>query len=121
MNGPRIFKIKGMHCASCAVIIEKALAKGEGVTDVEVNYGTEAAKVTFDESKTSHEKLSKLIEPFGYAFAGDSDTHHHEAKSQEIEAMRRKVASILPLAFFSLALMGWDLLVAMNVVGEMSG
>ena len=32
MNVSKIFKIKGMHCASCAGIIEKAFKKTEGVT-----------------------------------------------------------------------------------------
>ena len=41
-----------MHCASCAGIIEKTFKKTEGVESVEVNYGTETAKVSFDESKT---------------------------------------------------------------------
>src|SRR3989344_976928 len=60
-------KIKGMHCASCAGIIEKTLKKIEGVHLVEVNYGTEAAKITFDESKTNPEHLSQKIEKLGYS------------------------------------------------------
>ncbi len=45
MNTSKTFKIKGMHCASCAGIIEKTFQKTDGVTSAEVNYGTEAAKV----------------------------------------------------------------------------
>jgi copper chaperone CopZ len=37
------FRVKGMHCASCASIIEKTLKKVDGVQHVEVNYGTETA------------------------------------------------------------------------------
>ena len=50
-------RIKGMHCASCASIIEKTLKKIEGVHAVEVNYGTEAAKISYDEAKTNPEHL----------------------------------------------------------------
>jgi len=46
----KTFQIKGMHCASCANIIEKTFKKTEGVNSVEVNYGTETAKISFDES-----------------------------------------------------------------------
>src|SRR3989338_7237986 len=60
-------KIKGMHCASCASIIEKALKKVEGVHSVEINYGTEAAKISYDETKTNPNELSKKIEPLGYS------------------------------------------------------
>ena len=54
-----------MHCASCAGIIEKTFKKTEGVHSAEVNYGTEKAKVVFDESKISAQELSKKIEPLG--------------------------------------------------------
>ena len=46
------YKIKGMHCASCAGIIEKTFKKSVGVQSAEVNYGTETAKIIFDESKS---------------------------------------------------------------------
>ena len=55
-----------MHCASCAGIIEKSLKKTDGVEAIEVNIGTEKAKITFDESKTNAGQLSKVIEPLGY-------------------------------------------------------
>ena len=58
-----------MHCASCANIIERTLKKTEGVESVFVNYGTETAKVEFDETKTSPVDLSKKIEPLGYSLA----------------------------------------------------
>src|SRR3990170_6685143 len=67
MNAPKTFKIKGMHCASCAGIIEKAFNKTEGVTSAEVNYGTETAKVSFDETKTNPGNLSQQIEKLGYS------------------------------------------------------
>src|SRR3989338_2439107 len=59
------YRVKGMHCASCASIIEKTFKKTEGVHSVHVNYGTETAKVEFDESKTSPPSLKKKREPLG--------------------------------------------------------
>lgn len=56
-----------MHCASCSVIIEKTLKKVEGVQSVDVNYGTEKAKISFDPSKTNLPALSEHIEPLGYS------------------------------------------------------
>ncbi|MFA6158208.1 MAG: heavy metal-associated domain-containing protein [Candidatus Paceibacterota bacterium] len=53
----RTYKIRGMHCASCAGIIEKTLKKVDGVHSAEVNYGTESARVTFDHAKTDHQAL----------------------------------------------------------------
>jgi len=60
--------IKGMHCASCAMVIEKALLKTEGVKDIKVNYGTEKASIEYDEKKVSLEQLNDKIRPYGYEF-----------------------------------------------------
>ncbi|MBI2665580.1 heavy-metal-associated domain-containing protein [Candidatus Woesearchaeota archaeon] len=39
------FKISGMHCASCATIISKALLKTPGVVSANVNFSSEKAAV----------------------------------------------------------------------------
>jgi Cu+-exporting ATPase len=58
--------IKGMHCASCAKIIEKRLSKTNGVKQANVNYATEKATVSYDSSKVDMNKLHKAIEDAGY-------------------------------------------------------
>ena len=69
MNSPTIYKIKGMHCASCSVIIENTLKKVDGVQSVEVNFGTENTKIIFDENKTNLEDFNKKLETLGYSLA----------------------------------------------------
>ncbi len=143
---PKTYRVKGMHCASCAGIIEKTFKKTEGVHSVEVNYGTEKAKVTFDESKTSAQELSKKIEPLGYSLALDQEMSHdyggqsakemgmsadeHAAhlglnqskkeKLAEVADMRTKVISAIPLAIFAALVMVWDILAQYKAVPEMS-
>lgn len=132
MTTPQTYKIKGMHCASCAGIIEKTFKKVPGVESVEVNYGTEAAKVVFDETKTNSHKLSQTIEPLGYSLVvptadsmGMSANEHaahlgisqsKKEKLAEIADMRNKVLSVIPLAVFSAFVMGWDILAQFNVI-----
>lgn len=41
MKTTKTYSIKGMHCASCAGIIEKTLRRQDGVSDISVNYGTD--------------------------------------------------------------------------------
>ncbi len=126
MDKTSTYAIKGMHCASCAGIIEKTLKKTEGVSGAEVNYGTEKAKVTYDAEKISPEQLSKKIEPLGYtlmmgedhaAHAGMGQSKH--AKMMEVAEMKTKVISIMPLAFVSVFVMGWDILAQFGSVVEM--
>ncbi len=136
MNESKTYKVRGMHCASCAGIIEKTFKKTEGVKSVEVNYGTETAKVSFDESKTNPQHLSKQIEKLGYSLdvpsAGDmgmSASEHAEhlglnqskkEKLAEVADMRSKVMSVIPLAIISIFVMGWDILAQYGAIPAMS-
>ena len=137
MNIQKIYKIKGMHCASCAGIIEKTFKKTEGVESAEANYGTENVKISFDETKTNFQELSSKIEPLGYSLfmpenaleMGMSKSDHGEQlgltqskkeKLAEIADMKTKVISAIPLAVFSIFVMGWDILAQYHVIAPMS-
>ena len=60
------FPVRGMHCASCASRIEKALRAVPGVQDTAVNFGAERAEVRFVPSRTSPEALHRVVEDLGY-------------------------------------------------------
>ncbi|MBI2034270.1 MAG: cation transporter, partial [Candidatus Levybacteria bacterium] len=45
----KAFPIKGMHCASCVKVTERALKKVPGVKEAVVNLATEKATVTYDQ------------------------------------------------------------------------
>ena len=130
------YKIKGMNCASCASTIEKTFKKTEGVQSVEVNFGTEIAKITFDPSKTSPHSLSEKIEKFGYKLNIPTASEMHMSASEhaehlglnqskteklaEIHDMKIKVMSSIPLAIISIIFMVWDILINNNLVSEMN-
>jgi len=63
--------IGGMHCASCAMNIEKALLKTKGVKKATVNYASEKATVEHDDSVDETE-LKSVIVKRGYKVLGDS-------------------------------------------------
>ena len=125
-----------MHCASCAGIIEKTFKKVDGVHSAEVNYGTEAAKISYDEAKTNPQHLSGKIEPLGYSLVVPSAAAMHMSESEhsahlgltqskaeklaEIADMKWKVISAIPLAVFSAFVMGWEISAQFGVVPEMS-
>lgn len=146
MNKPTLYRVKGMHCASCASIIEKTFKKTEGVHSAEVNYGTETVKVSFDPAKTNAHTLSGKIEKLGYTLDLDDEGPHatgeqnaemmgmsadeHAAhlglsqskkeKLAEVKDMRTKVQYALPLALIAAFVMGWDILAQYGLVREMN-
>ena len=58
--------VPGMTCAACPITVKKALSKVDGVQKVEVSYEKLAAVVTFDDTKTTVEALTKATENAGY-------------------------------------------------------
>ena len=132
-------KIRGMHCASCAVIIGKELKNAEGVQSIDVNVGTETAKIDFDENKVNVETLSKKLEPLGYSFiledsntmpmdhmnhsGGDMEHMDHmgmnvqkSEKLAELADMKRKLIFAIPLAALSFFVMAWDISAKLGLV-----
>ncbi|MFZ2150188.1 MAG: heavy metal translocating P-type ATPase [Minisyncoccia bacterium] len=146
MNTPKTYKVKGMHCASCSSIIERTVKKIDGVEEISVNSGTEKAKISFDENKTTPEDFNKKLEPLGYSLIVNNEDHsmhsggvtakemgmsedEHAAhlglnqskkeKLAELKDMRNKVISAIPLAIVSAFVMSWEILAKYNVVPEM--
>lgn len=144
MNTSKTYRIKGMHCASCASIIERTVKKIDGVENISVNNGTENAKISFDESKTNPNQFNKKLEPLGYSLVGDNDmssmnmtasemgmsVDEHAAhlglnqskqeKITEIKDMKIKIMSAIPLSVISVFVMAWDILVQYNFISAMS-
>ncbi len=126
MSETNTYTIKGMHCASCAIIIEKTLNKAEGVESARVNFGTESVKVVFNKEKTDFQKISKKVEPLGYSLINMSEHASHMNMNQprqdkliEIKGMRDKLISVLPLVVLSVAVMIWDAFIKFNVLADM--
>ncbi|MFH1610688.1 MAG: heavy metal translocating P-type ATPase [Patescibacteria group bacterium] len=60
-------QISGMHCASCAVIVNKALEKKEGVKKANVNFSLAKASIEFDEKQLKQSDLIKIVKDSGYS------------------------------------------------------
>lgn len=58
--------VPGMTCAACPITVKKALSKVDGVSRVGVGFEKREAVVTFDNAKTSAQKLTKATEDAGY-------------------------------------------------------
>src|SRR3990170_4492264 len=56
----------GMHCASCAALIERSLKKTPGVKQANVNFAAEKASVVFDTEKTDTNALIDAVAGAGY-------------------------------------------------------
>lgn len=89
------FHIEGMHCASCAVNIERALKNTPGVTSATVNYALARAAVEHGSELTAHQ-LHSVVKGEGYRIA-DSKHEDHMAHGDAKKA-GQKAAFALGLA-----------------------
>ena len=107
-----VLSIVGMHCAACAVNIEKTLKKQKGVMVVNVNYAVGQALVEFDEQIIGLDEIKKIIASVGDYRAVDNEpisaagghAHHQDESTQK--AKRRLRWSII-LSLIILPSMFW--------------
>ncbi|OGJ41732.1 MAG: copper-translocating P-type ATPase [Candidatus Pacebacteria bacterium RIFOXYB1_FULL_44_10] len=80
----------GMHCASCAVRVQKKLQSIDGVLDASVNYANEQAFVRFDSEKVDASTIENEIKKTGYDFLlGKQDAQKLDArKNGEVRSLR---------------------------------
>jgi Cu+-exporting ATPase len=101
--------ISGMHCASCAAIIEKELYKVPGVKEAHVNFAAEKAIVIHDQTLKNKEELVNAVKHAGYGaqvITGSDAEFESRKRKQEIKSLFRKflVSAILsaPMLYFML-------------------
>lgn len=75
----------GMHCSSCAAIIERSIKKVPGVIQAHVNFAAEKASVTHDESQAKKEDLINAVQKAGYKamLVDQKDTEFDTKKRNE--------------------------------------
>src|SRR3989344_2692997 len=110
-----VFKIKGMHCASCAATIERAVGKVPGVAEANVNFASE--KMFVKHEGVAHEAIIAAVKKTGYDVAegGEGAMGHEEMahgehdhgkiqSDAEIRALKRKLSFGLFASVIAVAL-----------------
>ncbi len=126
------YRVKWMHCASCAHNITKSLKKLPWVEECEVNIATDTAKVSFDSEAVNIEDMNKSIEPMGYKLIGAAPKVDHskmdhskmsadehaahlglnqtkDEKLEEINVMKRNITIVIPFVVLSFVYMVLDI------------
>lgn len=123
------FDVKGMHCASCANIIQRRLGKLNGVESSDIYMATEKGKITYDNSIVSVEKMNEELHKLGYSLESQNMEHggeHDHAKMdllrskedklKELEELKKKTNFVMPIALFVFVAMIWDMLAGMTAL-----
>ncbi len=87
-----VLKVKGMHCASCSVLIDKLVGKQPGVIAIKTSYGAEKTAIEFDETKITLTAIDGFVNKLGY------DIIRPEEESATIEEEERKEGNQIAMA-----------------------
>lgn len=91
----KTFPIRGMHCASCVRVLEKALSRVGGVKEASVNLASEKATVTYDDAQCTPEQMESAVSGVGYKALVEGEVIDEEKekveKQKELKSLRNKV------------------------------
>jgi Cu+-exporting ATPase len=98
-----VLKVKGMHCASCSILIDKLLGSQPGVVSIKTSYGAEKTAVEFDESKITLEKMDEFVHKLGYDIIrpdeeGVSVEDQEKKEAREIAQAKKRVIAAFVIA-----------------------
>ncbi|MDD2680774.1 MAG: heavy metal translocating P-type ATPase [Patescibacteria group bacterium] len=99
--------LSGMHCSSCANLIERSLNKTLGVSKASVNFAAEKVSIFYDRNKEQPESLIQVIAKAGYKAElvdeKDRDFDYRKRQHETKMYFRKFIISLilsLPLLYF---------------------
>ena len=98
-----VLKVKGMHCASCAILIDKLLLKQAGVVAVSTSYGAQKVALEFDEAAISLDQIDAFVNKLGYDVIRPDEASNSVEEEEAAEQRERKLAKKRVVASFLIA------------------
>ncbi len=103
----KTFPVTGMSCAGCAVGVESALNKAEGVAKAEVNYANSSVRIEFEQINIQTDYLKATLNGLGYDIivADDEELAQQEAQKQKASDLDMLTKHTLGAAAFTIPIM----------------
>jgi len=79
----QIYEVKGMHCASCEILIEKRLLEIPGVKSVDASTAKSEVVIEYEGKKILFEELNKILEKEHYVFTDKKSGQGHNFNVRE--------------------------------------
>jgi sulfite exporter TauE/SafE/copper chaperone CopZ/plastocyanin len=111
--GEHVYFVKGMHCASCEILIEKRLVKFLGIKSVEASADKGRVLIEYEKTKPTTKELNEIFKKENYLF---SDAPTVEDKNSDENGLSTIIttALLLIVGFFILKKLGLTSLINVN-------
>jgi Cu+-exporting ATPase len=100
----KTYLVEGMHCASCANIIETALSHMEGIKTVSVNLASDKVTFTYDSDLVKLREVQSLVDDIGYKLIEEEAQVDDDEVKMQIAFKRVKYSAIIAALMMSLML-----------------
>ncbi|HTY20979.1 MAG TPA: cation transporter, partial [Geobacteraceae bacterium] len=118
----RILKVSGMHCANCALRIEKGIGEERGVVSATVNFAMEELVVEYDPAVTGPEEIACRVREMGFTVGQTSgDEESRSQRNWFIFTLAASLPIMLTMPFHGTAQVRWMSLLLATVVQFSSG
>ncbi len=101
----RVFHLRGMHCSSCAALIERAVKELPNVEQANVNFAAEKASVLADVTFVSDEQIIQAIKKAGYSAARAQEKDRAGEQKRRLVEIHTAFMKFLISGFLSLPML----------------
>jgi copper chaperone CopZ len=84
-----IYKVEGMHCASCEILIEKKLLEIKNVKSVNASVNKGEVVIEYESDRPNPERLSKIFKEENYIFF-DKSKDFNKVKTIESSGAQKR-------------------------------
>ncbi len=94
----KIYPVTGLHCANCALNVEKTLKKQPGIANASVNFADSTARIEYD-SKEAADALSlqSAVRSIGYDLIVEEDPAAKVAEDEQAHYKRLKAKTVFSI------------------------
>jgi len=101
-----VFRVRGMHCASCARSVEVNVGKLSAVQSVSVNLAGESAAISYDSDILSQKEIISAINKLGFKASLPSENDGNEDEKNISREKTKLIIALIFSAFIFIIAMG---------------
>jgi len=94
-----IYKVKGMHCASCEILIEKKLIDMPNIKSVDASISKSEVTIEYEGERPNIEQLNRIFQQENYKFSDSDKNIDLESRKTKNYRSEKKGASPTLIAF----------------------
>ncbi len=106
MAKEHIYKVQGMHCASCEILIEKKLLDIENIKSVDASTGNGQVLIEYEGDRPNPERLNNIFKEENYTFSDSGEKNIKPIKKTNATLVAFNIAIFIIIGFLILDKLG---------------